>query len=156
MNTVWVKKSAYILLLEEALRGTPCETGGVLIGYWAGASDVLVTDVVGPGPRAVHGPNSFVPDYDFHNAEVSRHYRKSGREETYLGDWHTHPQARAYLSERDKKTLKGIAAFKEARLEKPLMMILGTRPFGLCAWTHTYKRRWWDGPAIAPCDLRFF
>lgn len=156
MNTVWLNKDAYMRILEEAIRKMPRETGGVLIGYWVSPNIALVTDIVGPGPKAIHKPSSFVPDSEYHNAEVSRHYQDSGRIETYLGDWHTHPYAKAYMSGRDRKTLKGIAAFKEARLEKPIMMILGTQPFGLRAWTHIDRCSYWVGSAIVSCELKLY
>lgn len=156
MNKVWLPQIAYTHILEEALSKMPNETGGILIGYWGNAGEAVVTAIVGPGPKAIHKPTSFIPDHRYHTEEVSRYYQQSGFTETYLGDWHTHPYAQAYMSERDRKTLRGIADFKEARLEKPLMMILGTQPFGLNTWVHTYtKRRCWSKSAITACRLEF-
>ena len=126
MNTVWLQKAAYTRILEETIRKMPCETGGILMGYWGSAGEAVVTTIIGPGPKAVHKRTSFVPDYEYDKKEIGRHYEQSGFTETYLGDWHTHPYAAAYLSEQDKKTLKKIADFEPARLVKPLMMILGT------------------------------
>lgn len=156
MTNVWLYKAAYTRILEEALRKMPNETGGILMGYWGNADEAVVTAIVGPGPKAIHKPVSFVPDHHYHTEEISWRYQQSGFTETYLGDWHTHPHAKAYMSERDKKTLKRIADFKEARLEKPLMMILGTQPFSLNAWVHTYtKRRCYNRSAIEACNLDF-
>lgn len=137
---VWLKESAYNAILIEALRQVPYETGGVLIGYWGNYWEAVVTEVIGPGPEAIHKKRSFVPDHIYHEHEIEKSYSKSGRTETYLGDWHTHPKTNAYLSSQDKSTIYRIADHEEARLEKPLMIILGTRPFGLSAWIHYYSQ----------------
>ena len=115
----------------------PLETGGVLIGYVGDNSrdEVVVTAVTGPGPKASHAAHSFKPDHEYQVEEIARHYRRSNRLFTYLGDWHTHPDSVAALSRRDKKTLKHIASHREARLERPTMAILGEGPsWMLMAW----------------------
>ncbi|GAA4459382.1 hypothetical protein GCM10023189_33030 [Nibrella saemangeumensis] len=134
--TIWLKQEAYIAVLEETIRKLPCETGGVLLGYWGSSLDVVITAVVGPGSLAIHKQASFIPDNDYHSREIKSHYEKTGRTETYLGDWHTHPEAKANLSTQDRKTLSTIANYRNARLDKPIMMILGTRPFELTVWVH--------------------
>lgn len=133
---VWLKESAYNTILVETIKQMPFETGGVLIGYWGNEWEAVVTEVIGPGPKAIHKKYSFVPDHKYHEREIREAYVKTGRTETYLGDWHTHPKTNAYLSNQDKSTIYKIADYKEARLEKPLMMILGTQPFGLSAWVY--------------------
>jgi integrative and conjugative element protein (TIGR02256 family) len=117
----------------------PKETGGVVMGYKL-KETFYITDVVGPGEKAVHDYNSFSPDNNFHEKEIARIYKESGRIHTYLGDWHTHPCQRAYLSERDKKTLRNISAFKPSRLPEPLMIILGSNPFQIKAWLYSPKK----------------
>lgn len=118
----------------------PLETGGVLMGYWGSANEAVITAVIGPGPKAMHKKRSFRPDSAYHEQEIARLYAESGRTETYLGDWHTHPGAAAYMSFRDEETLNTIANYQEARLQRPLMMILGTDPFALRAWTRSPKK----------------
>ncbi len=134
--TVWLKQEPYTAILEETIRKFPCETGGVLLGYWGSSQEIVITAVVGPGSLAIHKKESFIPDNDYHSEEIKCHYEKTGRTETYLGDWHTHPGTKAYLSTQDKKTLSTIANYKQARLDKPIMLILGTRPFGLAVWIY--------------------
>ncbi|MCB2410749.1 Mov34/MPN/PAD-1 family protein [Hymenobacter lucidus] len=138
--TIWLPQLAYIAILEEAITKMPCETGGILIGYWGSSTEVVVTAVVGPGPKAIHKKRSFRPDNAYHEQEIARLYTQSGRTETYLGDWHTHPAAAAYMSFRDELTLRSLAEYKQARLTQPLMLILGTQPLGLQAWAHTYRK----------------
>jgi integrative and conjugative element protein (TIGR02256 family) len=105
----------------------PLETGGVLIGYTGGpgGDEVVVAAITGPGPRARHAATAFEPDHEYQTGEIARIYRASGGVNTYLGDWHTHPAAAPDLSRRDKKTLTRIASHREARLDRPVMAILG-------------------------------
>ena len=126
-------------MLNEFRRMAPKETGGVVMGYKL-KETFYITDVVGPGKKAVHDNNSFLPDNNFHEKEIARIYNESGRIHTYLGDWHTHPGQRPYLSARDKKTLRNISAFKPSRLPEPLMIILGASPFQIKAWVYNPKQ----------------
>jgi integrative and conjugative element protein (TIGR02256 family) len=128
-------------MLEEVARKTPLETGGVLVGYWSGSSlapsrnptnstqpiarrEAVITNFVGPGPRAIHRRSSFTPDHDHQAAHVAEIYRQSGTRAQYLGDWHSHPGADTTLSKLDKRTLKRIARSRTARCVTPLMLIL--------------------------------
>jgi integrative and conjugative element protein (TIGR02256 family) len=136
MSTFWIREVALAALTAEAHRCSTLETGGVLVGYRGGNGDVLVTDVVGPGPDAIHRETAFTPDHAFHEREVARLYGESGRTEVYLGDWHTHPLAGAYLSCRDKRTLRRIARARQARVPKPFMVVMGMSPLVLKAWQY--------------------
>ena len=138
--TLWLSEAAYKAILIEAMCRMPRETGGILLGYWSTPQEAVITAIVGPGPKAVHRKRSFQPDSSYHELEIARHYADSGRTETYLGDWHTHPKASAYMSSRDESTLQALADYAPARLATPIMMILGTDPHSLKAWTHTYRR----------------
>lgn len=138
---IWLKKDVLVQIQEDAIKWDDKETGGVLIGYWANENTAVITSIVGPGPNAVHRPTSFVPDQDYHVREIERIYAVSNRTETYLGDWHSHPQAAAYLSGQDKITLRKIARYKPARLPKPLMLILGTAKMEFRIW-YCQKNRW--------------
>lgn len=113
-------------MTTEADRSFPLETGGVLMGYWASPPvEVVITSAIGCGPRSTHKRHSFVPDYEYQEAEVARVYEESGRVHVYLGDWHTHPRQSVCLSSRDKQTLRRIGASAEARAPVPIMAVLG-------------------------------
>jgi integrative and conjugative element protein (TIGR02256 family) len=156
-TTIWLPEKAYICLLEQSIQKMPCETGGVLIGYWGTKNEAVITAIVGPGPKAVHKKHSFSPDNEFHTHEITRFYTESGRTETYLGDWHTHPGAAAYMSFRDEETLRILADYKQARLSQPLMMILGTRPFSLRVWTHSCKKAFFSTKSTySACEIKLF
>lgn len=125
VGTARVSEHVLSTMATEAERAYPNETGGVLLGYWATPhSEVVVTAVVGPGPRAIHEPTRFIPDADYHRIEIAHRYLADSRRTTYLGDWHSHPQGGAKLSSKDRKTLLQIATFEAARAPVPLMAIL--------------------------------
>jgi integrative and conjugative element protein (TIGR02256 family) len=123
-------------MIVEADRAYPEETGGVLVGYWAVPFfQLVVTSAIGPGPRAVHRKDAFLPDHEYQEAEIGRIYHLSDRLHTYLGDWHTHPNSTAHLSWTDRRTLRTIATEDAARAPIPIMAILAGRlPWMLKVW----------------------
>lgn len=114
---------AHDQMIELAHVWRPLEVGGVLTGYWNGDSAVI-TELVGPGERAVHKPETFLPDHDHHKKEIARIYNRSSGRDTYLGDWHSHPIGPDKLSPLDKRTLRSIALAKNARCPRPIMVLL--------------------------------
>jgi integrative and conjugative element protein (TIGR02256 family) len=144
-GTAWVNAAVLKSLEEEGHRRAPDETGGVLIGYWStGSHEVVITNATGPGPRAKHSKALYIPDREYDQAMIAHHYAAAGRRLTYLGDWHTHPDGKAYLSDQDRRTLRQIAESPSARAPKALMAILaGGQPWELHIWVgHLQKRRW--------------
>jgi integrative and conjugative element protein (TIGR02256 family) len=111
----------------EADRYFPLETGGVLVGYRAQAVQVI-TNMIGPGPRAVRTTTSFEGDHEYQCEELERIYRRSGAVTMYLGDWHTHPSGIPQPSALDKETLRHIAAHRPADCKRPIMLIGGGAP----------------------------
>lgn len=101
----------------------PLEVGGVLIGY-INNDKVVVTDIVGPGPKAKHKRNSFLPDYKYQEEKIKKIYKQSDRTKVYIGDWHTHPNGSNELSGSDIKVLENISGYSKAKLPFPNMAIL--------------------------------
>jgi integrative and conjugative element protein (TIGR02256 family) len=116
----------------EADRQFPLETGGILLG-WRDV-DVIVEDIIGPGPNAAHRRTAFEPDSRWQDEQLADRYEASGRTLEYLGDWHTHPVGVPEPSSRDRQTLSVIASFAPARCKQPIMTILGDGAAGV--WTH--------------------
>jgi integrative and conjugative element protein (TIGR02256 family) len=136
MNTVWISNTSVNILLAEADRTFPLETGGVLMGYATGKK-IVISEIIGPGPDAIHRTHSFIPDYTYQEIEVARSYEASCRKWTYLGDWHTHPRQKwPSLSAKDMQTLHRIARSKKARMAAPLMLLSSGQPnaWKLNAW----------------------
>lgn len=133
---LWIAKGRLEELLALADASYPRETGGVLLGF-EGDNAIAITALTGPGARAMHAHNSFVPDYEYQDAEIARVYADSGRRYTYLGDWHSHPDGGSALSRKDKQTLRTISTHSPARAPTPIMGILsGGAPWKLTVWEY--------------------
>jgi integrative and conjugative element protein (TIGR02256 family) len=133
---VWITNQCVELMVEQADRLFPKEVGGVLMGYRASATrETVVTHVIGPGPRASCQQTRFIPDKRYQLDAIHTHYQESGRRETYLGDWHTHPRSGSDLSPIDARALSTIAKSKASNQPNPLMGILaGGDPWLLTVW----------------------
>jgi integrative and conjugative element protein (TIGR02256 family) len=127
---------------REASAMAPSESGGVLLGYWVHPrTEVVITDAVGPGPSAVHGAKDFLPDHEYQEREIAKRYEVSGRQISYLGDWHSHPGGTGSLSPSDEKTLRRIAEAPAARSPMPLMAVLaGGEPWQIAVWCGELRR----------------
>lgn len=141
---IWLRESSAQQMRAEATRSAGLETGGVLMGYADDPDTIVITDVVGPGPRAIHLRTSFAPDLDYQERSIARVYKQSKRRTTYLGDWHSHPGGSSRLSSTDRRTLRRIRDHADARLPEPLMAVLyGRDPWTLAIWRLqrcTYRR----------------
>lgn len=169
-GVLWIPEHVLRLMAEEADGRAPDETGGVLLGYWAvppslaplHRAEGVVTAVVGPGPRAEHRRATFSPDHDYHEREIARLYDASERRWAYLGDWHSHPDGTARLSEKDLTTMTRIATEPAARAPHPVMLLLvGGEPWEPHAWIGTLQNSpfgRWGRPRIAArlADVRVF
>ncbi len=127
-------------MLNEAERMYAKETGGLLMGYKVG-DDTYITEIVGPGPKAKHEKSGFTPDDSFQEKEMARFFYSTEGKVSYLGDWHTHPNSSAHLSELDKQTLREISFYEPSQIREPLMMVIGLSPFELRVWEYRRKRR---------------
>jgi len=134
--TFWIETIVLERMLRDAKRHAPYETGGVLLGYHSDArTDVVVTASIGAGPRAIHERSSYEPDYGYQERKMARLYAASGRRATYIGDWHTHPSSALILSPTDRKTLVRISEHQKARVNDPVMLILGGRnDWSMAVW----------------------
>ena len=158
--TLWLPVQLGSALAAEANDKHPLETGGVLLGYRTDDEQhLVVTHVVGPGPRAVHAKDRYVPDHAHHTSEVARLHAATSRGIDYLGDWHTHPGAAPYMSRKDAATLRRIAAAKAARAPRPVMLILGRGPdWELAAWLGELPPRcvWRPALGVTQVDVSVF
>lgn len=112
----------------------------------------IVTQVIGAGPKAVHRTHSFEPDYDWQNKRIAEHYESSGRRDTYLGDWHSHPGATSgELSRHDRAVIRKIIRTPAARAPVPLMAILYGHPrdWELTVWSGGFLTGWLGLPRLS-------
>lgn len=121
---IWLSAALQEQCAREGDSKFPNETGGVFMGYWHDPGCAVVTAVIGPGPDAVHERYSFEPDHRWQLAEIAGHYDRSGRHETYIGDWHTHPGAiSGTLSRTDRQVVRRIINTPAARAPTPLIAV---------------------------------
>jgi integrative and conjugative element protein (TIGR02256 family) len=154
-ETCWFALSAAHAICADADLYAPLETGGVLMGYFASKAAVVTHAVLG-GYSATRTSSSFEPDYEFQQIEIDRIYEQSGRNCTYLGDWHSHPLGSSELSREDERTLRRIARTYSARLRSPLMLILGDGDsWGFGVWQFR-PRMWNPWTRIQSVPVNFF
>lgn len=66
---------------------------------------------------------SFEPDADWQAEQVARIYAETGRNITYLGDWHTHPFGNVNPSAQDAETAAMIGRDRRFRTPIPLYAV---------------------------------
>jgi integrative and conjugative element protein (TIGR02256 family) len=128
-NEFWVSLGILDQCADEANIHFPLETGGVFMGYWSNDNDVVVTAMIGPGPSAKRGQHFFEPDHEWQLAQIASNYGRSGGYDTYLGDWHSHPNSGSgQLSWVDTRVLRKLIKAPNSRTLKPIMAILHGSP----------------------------
>jgi integrative and conjugative element protein (TIGR02256 family) len=126
---VWLARAALEQMLEEAQARSPDETGGMLLGYLSpGGTEIAITDVIGPGPGALHRTHRFEPDGAWQQQQLAAAYQASGRITTFLGDWHSHADGLPAPSRKDARTAARVAHRRASRTRHPLTLILGQLP----------------------------
>lgn len=129
---VWLPRPILDECRTDASEHYPNESGGSFMGYEADGQ-LVITSMVPGGKGALRTPCSYAPDTGWQNAEIAGRYQASGRKDSYLGDWHSHPDTmNAYLSRDDKAVIKKIIRCPAARASKPLMFVLCGSP---ASWT---------------------
>lgn len=116
---VWLTAQVAQAMRQHARKLCPLETGGILLG-WRSGEDRVVVDMRGPGLRALHGRQCFLPDHTWQLDEIHRAFKESNGDIDYLGDWHSHPNGTAAMSQQDSITLRRITR----RVKEPLMLII--------------------------------
>jgi integrative and conjugative element protein (TIGR02256 family) len=135
---VWLSSHVMQSMCDYARDLSPLENGGVLLG-WRSGEDRIVVDLRGPGPHALHGRHCFVPDHAWQVAEIKGAFQASRGDLDYLGDWHSHPDGVAEMSDLDSTTLLRIAR----RVSAPLMLIVAGRGT-------EWSARCWKGQVVRP------
>lgn len=154
LTRLWIAEEALTRMVSEADSFFPNETGGVLMGYWAG-NEAVITNLIAGGPLAQRTPTRFLPDHFYQIRAIEEIYNSSEGRRSYLGDWHTHPRGRLALSATDVMTLRRIAKHREARMACPIMLLLaGDQEWSARAWCWRPKCRIWN--CIQDCALQTY
>lgn len=126
---VWLPRTIAEEMEADANEWHDLETGGTFAGYWANEAELVITAHVRAGPKASRQRSAYEPDLHWQQERLDETYQASGRLDVYLGDWHSHPGAKAaYLSSRDRACLKGIISSPTARQPRPLTMLMLGEP----------------------------
>jgi integrative and conjugative element protein (TIGR02256 family) len=141
-RVAYIRRSVIDEMLAESIRMAPLETGGVLMGYWATPQrEVVIEHLIGPGPAGKHCCARFESDSEWQKIQISKIYAASGRYQTYLGDWHSHPGGFPALSNLDRQTLKRISSHGKARAPYPIMAVIaGKLKWFLSVWCLEMQR----------------
>lgn len=146
--------------LDEASRTFPLESGGILMGQWLRPDLWQVDYVIGPGPQAHHERFRFSPDPDWQHDRIAERFRATGGRSTYLGDWHSHPNARhGRLSYTDKLAAQTILRSPQSQCERLLMMLVWGYPssWKTSAWaceTSAWKL-WRSGVDVLAAEIHY-
>lgn len=119
---LWLDQRVADDVVARSETSFPLETGGLLVGYMTEQGPV-VTALIGAGPGATATSTSFLPDAQAQQLELNEMYSRTQGQDTYLGDWHSHPGGLPAMSRRDRRTLASIARHPRARLSRPTMLI---------------------------------
>jgi integrative and conjugative element protein (TIGR02256 family) len=157
--TVWLASGLLQDLAGEAEWRLPDEGGGVLDGY-RNAGAIVITGSIDAGPNAERWPHGLRPDREFQNAELDRLFIESDGATTFVGEWHSHPLARAVPSKRDRKTLRNTVTDSESATTVALMLILerdDDETWSVVGWTGQLGRLGRLGRLeVTPVHLRVF
>jgi len=122
---VWCNAEVLSDLGTLARDKEPLETGGCFAGHYVDDSeDVVITNVIGPGPRAIHMRTRFVADRKFHDDALEELWQRSNRTIRYVGDWHSHPDGAPGLSSVDKAFMKHALRSRHSYLRYSLVAIV--------------------------------
>jgi len=130
--------------IAEAARMYPLETGGLFLGRHGADGVVEIEYLIGPGPNAIHRRGSLEVDHLWQNERIAEIYVQSGRNVSWVGEWHSHPDARSgNMSGIDKATLLQLATFEALRALNPVMGIFYGKQsnWKYCFWKIAAVRR---------------
>ena len=137
--------------LRQIQSGLP-EAGGQLFAKLI-RNQIRIEQATGPRPSDKRARMHYVPDRRAEQSEIVRKH-KDGLH--YVGDWHTHPGAAAYMSRPDRSTLARIARFEKAGQPRPIMIILaGAQEWSPKAWVKN-RRSGWFGNSSPEVTIEWF
>lgn len=101
MNSIYQRvNGGFILVSQDVLKflnkfkqyNGDTEAGGILLGCYRG-THIEITHATPPGLDDIRQPLKFIRKCSSHANEAIRVWKSSQEKITYLGEWHTHPQA---------------------------------------------------------------
>lgn len=103
------------------------EAGGILIGSYRG-NHIEIVDCTVPKPQDERRRTLFDRKDRGHHLAAMAAWRRSGKTETFVGEWHTHPEDHPHYSALDRRTWDNLTR----RIPEPLV-------FCIAGW----RSIWW-------------
>jgi len=121
-------KKTIDLILEDAEKWKPRETGGVGIGYLF-HDTAITTDFIDGGKNAVRSEAYFEKDHDYVQQKANEIASKDSSKK-YLFDWHSHPWAEnPQPSQGDKKEMRDTK--QDDKWKNQIILIVGKNAFSV-------------------------
>lgn len=111
------------------------EVGGQLFGTFQGNEVMVETATLTP-PIARKWRHFFLPDRNHEQRDIEAQF-SHGRH--YLGDWHTHPEARPTPSNKDLSTMRDCFAKSKHELTAFLQVIVGLQVGSAGLWVGVHN-----------------
>ncbi len=131
---------------HRQIRSRAPEVGGQLFAEFRNG-EVIVQKATGPNRSDRHGWAWFVPNQRRQNAEI-RQLFDSGLH--FIGDWHTHPEARPKPSQLDLDSMADCFRRSKHQLRAFLMAIVGTDSFPEGLWLSLHPREGFERLTVFP------
>lgn len=110
---------------HQQKRADSLEAGGQLFARLS-LEHVAIEKVTGPRPSDFRARSLYVPDPFTEQPEIDRWHMKGLH---YVGDWHTHPEARPQPSDSDRRSIRESFIRSKHNLQGFLLIIVGTAGF---------------------------
>jgi len=121
--TILFDESKLLNYIDDHIRNSDKETGGVLCGYYTEDKvSAVITDFLEPTKDSILGRASFVRGI-FGLKEMLDEKWKEGK--YYLGDWHLHPYSSPSESGQDVSQLIQNSRDGSLKCPEPIMVIIG-------------------------------
>ena len=138
---VWIpERLLRTQIVPDIKRHHPNETGGMLLGYVNGGHRVI-TALIDSGPNAQRGLYHMLPDDTYQQAKLLEHFEMTDGRESFLGEWHSHPESSPTMSPTDRRTLHRVTTKGRNLPALPAMVIVGVDIRADAYLLRAYRRR---------------
>jgi len=146
IQVVFEKSAIDTMASKAQFNSTEKERGGLLLGrLFPKENLVVVVDAI-ESPAISSGASKLYVDNNTANKEMKKRWQDSGGKVTYVGDWHTHPEAVPTPSFIDRDTFKD--TYRSSKIDQNFLLcvIVGTNPIdkdgfwvGIQRWFKLYQ-----------------
>ena len=121
LNYLYISNETLCKIKEQLSHYYPDEFGGVFVGYKEG-NLTIIDDVLIPDDFE-NGRTVFIRHPGTLNDRLELIFNKTDGKITYIGEWHSHPNAQALPSLTDINAMDKIAKDQKIRNSNPILMI---------------------------------